>query len=334
MALGLLLASPAGSQPPAGDEVVIAFIGDQALGADSEAVLQLILDEGADAVVHSGDFDYQDDPAAWDAQIDSVLGPNFPYFASVGNHDRSRFYTPGGYQDLLEARMIRLGIPWTGDLGVQSTHHYQGIFIVATAPDVFDGFHDLFVGQALAADLSVWSISSWHKNMRAMQVGGKSDDTGWEVYEASRRGGAIIATAHEHSYSRTHLLGNVENQTVAGTGEPLILAADDPGTPEDEGRSFVFVSGLGGQSIRNQDLDGPWWASIYTSDQEADFGALFGVFGYQGDPNLARFYFKDVSEVVADDFLVVSALPEPDATTSLLAGIALLGLLRRRRRGR
>ncbi len=337
VALGLLLASRAAPQPSAGVAVTIAFIGDQALGVDSEAVLQLILDEGADAVVHSGDFDYQDDPAAWDAQIDSILGPYFPYFASVGNHDSSRFYTPGGYRDLLEARMIRLGIPWTGDLGVQSTHYYQGIFIVATAPDVFgpgDGFHDLFIRDALAADDSVWSISSWHKNMRAMQVGGKSDETGWGVYEASRRGGAIIATAHEHSYSRTHLLSNVENQTIASTGEPLILAADDPGTPEDEGWSFVFVSGLGGKSIRNQELDGPWWASIYTSDQGADFGALFGVFGYQGDPTLARFYFKDVSEVVADDFLVVSALPEPDATTSLLAGIALLGLLRRRRRGR
>lgn len=58
------------------------------------------------------------------------------------------------------------------------------------------------------------------------------------------------------------------------------------------------------------------------------------MFGYQGNPTLARFYFKDVSGVVADDFWVVSALPEPNATTSLLAGIALLGLLRRSRRGR
>jgi uncharacterized repeat protein (TIGR02543 family) len=307
------------SDPTAPPEVTIAFIGDQGLGADAEAVLQLILNEGADAVVHSGDFDYSDDAVAWDAQIDGILGPDFPYFASVGNHDTSQFYASGGYQDRLAARMNRIGIPWTGDLGVQSALHFQGIFVLLTAPDIYgagDGFHDLYIRDQLATDDSIWSISSWHKNMTAMQVGGKGNDTGWGVYEESRRGGAIIATGHEHSYSRTHLLSNVQSQTVAGVGEPLVLAEDDPVTSEDEGRSFVFVSGLGGKSIRNQDIDGPWWASIYTSDQGADYGAMFGVFHYQGDPRLARFYFKDIAGTVVDEFLVVSSV---DPTQPLLS---------------
>jgi hypothetical protein len=141
-----------------------------------------------------------------------------------------------------------------------------------------------------------------------MQVGGKDDDTGWGVYEESRRGGAIVATAHEHTYSRTHLLGNVQMRSVASTGEPLVLEGDDPATPPDEGRSFVFVSALGGRSIRSQSLSGPWWASIYTSTQGARPGALFGVFHHQGDPRLARFYFKNVDGTVVDDFLVESTL--------------------------
>jgi hypothetical protein len=299
------------SNPTSPPEVTIAFIGDQGLGADPQAVLQLIWDEGADAVVHSGDFDYGNDPVAWEAQIDGILGSDFPYFASVGNHDDVQFYTPGGYQDRLEARMNRLGIPWTGDLGVQSALHFQDIFVVLTAPGIFgagDGFHDLYIRDQLAADDSVWSISSWHKNMTAMQVGEKTDDTGWGVYEESRRGGAIIATAHEHSYSRTHLLSSVQGQVVASVGEPLVLAADDPATAEDEGRSFAFVSGLGGKSVRIQMLDGPWWASIYTANQGADHGALFGVFHYQGDPRLAYFYFKDIAGTIADEFFVVSAV--------------------------
>ena len=61
----------------------IAFIGDQGYGVDARAVLNLIKSEEAQAVVHSGDFDYRDDPAAWDAQINAILGPEFPYFASV-----------------------------------------------------------------------------------------------------------------------------------------------------------------------------------------------------------------------------------------------------------
>jgi hypothetical protein len=307
-----------GAAPP--PELEVAFIGDQGLGGDAEAVLRLIRDEGAQAVFHQGDFDYEDDPAAWEAQIDAVLGPDFPYFASIGNHDALRFFGPGGYHDRLAARMERLGIPWEGMLGVRSTFHWQGLFVVMTAPGVLGGgdlLYAPYIRDALAADDSIWTISSWHENMRAMQVGGKSDSTGWDVYEESRRGGAIVATAHEHSYSRTHLLADVENQVVASTAEPLVLAADDPVTPADEGRSFVFVSGLGGQSIRDQELDGPWWASIYTSDQGARPGALFAVFHVDGNPRLARFYFKDIEGNVVDEFLVESAVgaegepPEP-----------------------
>jgi len=306
----LLLAAAATAQETPAD-FTVAFIGDQGLGADAEAVLALIRREGADAVIHQGDFDYQDDPAAWEAMIDAVLGPDFPYFASVGNHDTAAFYGAGGYQEVLADRMVRLGIPWTGDLGVQSYFHFQGVLVVLTAPGVFgagDGNHDVFIRDVLAADDSIWRISSWHKNMTAMQVGGKGNETGWGVYEESRRGGAIIATGHEHSYSRTHLLSSMERQTVASTDEPLVLRADDPQTPVDEGRSFAFVSGLGGKSIRNQERDGDWWAAVYTSTQGASDGALFGVFNYGGDPRLARFYFKDVDGNVPDEFLVESAL--------------------------
>ena len=322
-AIGLVVAVASGSvargqgqAPP--DGVKIAFIGDQGLGAGAEAVLRLIKAEGADAVIHSGDFEYADNPAAWDAQIDATLGASFPYFASIGNHDVARFFTPGGYQDRLEARMIRLGIPWKGELGYRSSFYYQGIFIVLTAPGVILpldvlGVHTTFIRRELAADNSTWRIASWHKNMRRMQVGNKPDETGWGVYEAARRGGAIIATGHEHSYSRTHLLRSISRQIVASTDNTLQLSRDNPATLRDEGRSFVFVSGLGGRSIRNQVRCPPRtppygcngeWASIYASDQGANFGALFAAFNHGGDPFLAHFYYKDIDGNVPDEFFV------------------------------
>ncbi len=308
----IALPSPVLSQgdiPPV--NFTIAFIGDQGLGLNAEAVLNLIKNEGAHAVLHQGDFDYVDNPAGWDGQINGILGPNFPYFASIGNHDEARFYGSGGYQEFLAARMTRLGIPWVGDLGAQSSFYYEGIFIVLTAPGTpgtFGTNHDLYIRDRLATDNSIWRISSWHKNMRSMQVGGKGDETGWGVYEESRAGGAIIATGHEHSYSRTHILSSFENQTVASTENTLVLASDDPNTPADEGRSFAFVSGLGGLSIRDQQLSGNWWASIYTSDQGANYGALFGVFHYQGNPRLAHFYFKNINGTIVDDFFVQSTV--------------------------
>jgi len=157
-----------------------------------------------------------------------------------------------------------------------------------------------------------------------MQVGGKTDDTGWGVYEQSRRGGAIVATAHEHSYSRTHLMSSFETQQVASTENSFTLAQDDPNTPGDEGRSFAFVSGLGGRSIRNQELDGDWWASIYTSTQGANFGALFGVFAYGGNPHLVLFYFKDIDGRRVDEFFVWSARAPAVPVPSLGGSGALL----------
>jgi len=207
----------------------------------------------------------------------------------------------------MEARLNRLRITWDGDLGVRSSLKYNGIFFVLTAPGTLDeSDYFTYIGDRLAEDNSIWSISSWHKNMRLMQVGEKSNDTGWEVYEESRKSGAIIATAHEHSYSRTHLLSSCENQIITSTSDTLILTKDLPDTAEDEGKSFVFVSGLAGNEISNQELSGDWWASIYTSDQDAKHGALFGTFNLDGVPNLAKFYFKDIDGVIPDSFVVIS----------------------------
>ncbi len=275
----------------------IAFIGDQALGSDARSVLNLIKSEGAQVVVHSGDFDYTDNPAAWEGQINEILGADFPYFSCIGNHDVVKWSGSDGYQQYIKDRFTRLGITWDGDLGVKSSFKYEGIFFILVAPGTMGSGHATYVAGELATDNSIWTICSWHKNMRLMQVGGKSDETGWGVYEEARKGGAIIATGHEHSYSRTYLLSSMMNQTVANTSDTLLIT---------KGNSFVFVSGLGGNSIRPQLLSGDWWASVYTSSQGANYGALFGTFNVAGVENLATFYFKDIDGVIADSFMVLS----------------------------
>jgi len=304
-----LLAQSSEETPP---NFKIAFIGDQGLGSNARAVLNLIKAEGAQAVIHSGDFDYHDNPAAWEAQINDVLGPDFPYFACIGNHDEAKWSGASGYQQFIMNRLMRLGISWDGDLGVKSSFYYKGIFVVQVAPGIMDSGHDAYIQDKLAADNSLWRICSWHKNMRLMQVGGKEDETGWEVYEEAREGGAIIATAHEHSYSRTYLLNSIINQTVASRSDTLDIVM---------GKTFVFVSGLGGESIRDQERSGDWWASVYTSNQGANYGALFGTFNVNGAPNLATFYFKDIDGVIADSFVVISHVGQVTAVDNPADGV-------------
>jgi hypothetical protein len=285
--------------------LTVAFIGDQGLGYDARAVLGLIRSEGADMVLHQGDFDYENDPSSWDAMINDVLGADFPYFASVGNNDIDRFYGPDGYQAKLKSRLNKIrDARCIGDLGVQSACTFKGLFFilsgVGTMPDRPDDPSQVaFIRKQLAQDRSAWRICSWHKNQRMMQLGEKTDEVGWGPYEACREGGAIIATAHEHSYSRTHLLDSFQSLSIASTSSTLRV---------EKGKSFAFVSGLGGLSIRNQDQDSGWWAAVYTSDRGANFGALFCTFFVDGEPNRASCYFKDIDGEVPDRFGIVSEI--------------------------
>lgn len=287
--------------------LTVAFIGDQGWGSKPRAVLRLILAEGAGLVLHQGDLDYGNNPTAWDALITDVLGADFPYFASVGNHD-GRWYGVDGYQDKLQARLNKITEAiCSGDLGVRSACTFRGLFFIlsgaGTLPDAPDDpDHVAYIRSQLAQTNARWRICSWHKNQESMQVGGKDDEVGWEPYEACRQGGAIVATAHEHSYSRTHLMDNFETQSVASTSNTLMI---------EEGKSFVFVSGLGGFDIRSQLRDEPWWASVYTDDQGANFGALFCTFFVKGESNRASCYFKDIDGNVPDRFDLISNVKGP-----------------------
>ncbi len=193
-----------------------------------------------------------------------------------------------------------------------SSFTYQGISFVSSAPDEF-GISTTVAGHYIRDEFNgvkaIWKIAFWHKNQRLMQIGGKSNEAGWNVYEASRKAGAIIATGHEHSYSRTYEMSSFQNQKISSTNNTINLVADDPATSSDEGRSFAFVSGIGGKSLRDAESGlekNPWWASVYHTGNGSQHGALFGEFNYNGDQNLAHFYFKDIDGKIVDDFFVRS----------------------------
>ncbi len=137
-------------------------------------------------------------------------------------------------------------------------------------------------------------------NQTEMQLGRKRDAVGWGPYRACREAGAIIVTGHEHSYSRTHLMDNFETQSVASTSGTLMI---------EEGKSFVVVTGTGGQDVRPQFREGDWWASIYTSPQDALPGALFCTFRAGGQPNRAGCYFKNIAGDIIDQFELEKVSP-------------------------
>jgi hypothetical protein len=146
-----------------------------------------------------------------------------------------------------------------------------------------------------------------------MQVGTKIDEVGWSAYTECMNAGALVATGHEHSYARTRTLTNVGMSLMAhGATGPMDAVTVGPG------KTLVFVSGLGGASVRPFDHvlhdDDTWWASYYTSDAwfmngaaqtgVGTHGALFVRFFVDGNPRKATAYFKDVNGRVADSFAI------------------------------
>jgi myo-inositol-hexaphosphate 3-phosphohydrolase len=314
---------PEPEPPPGGgeteSELLVAFIGDSGYGADAQEVWRLIRDEGADAVLHQGDLSYgaEDDAAAreWRDTWQGILGADFAYFYSIGNHDSDAW--DSSYQPFLEETIQRVGADCTPFDGAENAAcTYRGLFFVLSGGGErgSEAGNTAFIESALSGDDAIWSVCSWHHNQREMQVGGKSSDVGWGPYEACKRHGAIVATGHEHSYSRTRTLVSFEAQLV----DPSLPGHDRLRVAE--GATFAFVSGLGGRSPRDQERCLPdsfpygcngEWASIYTENQGAESGALFIRFGVEGDARKARGYFKNVSGEVIDAFEVTSQVSTP-----------------------
>ncbi|HET9952965.1 MAG TPA: DNRLRE domain-containing protein [Polyangiaceae bacterium] len=317
--------SGAGSLPGATEpELLVAFIGDQGANTNADAVLDLIKSEGAAAAIHNGDFDYANNPTAWDDRITRILGANYPYFALIGNHDAAAWGGANGYAAKIAARHARVPeMSCAGELGIKATCNFRGLYLIESCVGVTefstarcgkDSAEQVeFLHRALDLDSSLWSICNWHKNQRDMQVGTKSDEVGWEAYRECMLGGALVATGHEHSFSRTVTLTDVGNRgnSHGATGAfDLIQLAP--------GRNFVFTSGLGGTPVRPFDStthsEDTWWASYYTSDRwfkngslqagTGTFGAFFIRFHVGGDPKRADAYFKDVNGRVADEFTI------------------------------
>lgn len=326
-ALALLAACGGGPDP-----YLVAFTGDTGYDADDtgavdtgfERVLELVASEEADLLVIAGDFGYEEETdiaATYFNNLDRVLGDDFPVLAAVGNHDDWSHYMPH-FQERLE----RMGLK--GDLirGEEYSLAYGGIhWAVVGGPGEAD-----FVRESLAdANDDAWRICLWHNNMSDMQAGGKSDGLDWETYRACQDSGAIIATAHEHSYSRTRTLTKLGNQRAGhgATGSPEQMEVGP-------GRTFVFVSGLGGRHDERDyhcDMhdDDSWWATVYTSNyylrngeqivksctearrtidpplvEGYTHGVLFITFNADGDPGRAEGYFKTVDGDVIDSFSI------------------------------
>lgn len=199
---------------------------------------------------------------------------------------------------------------------------YKGLSFILSGAGTLGTGHDVFIKDQLAADKAIWRVCAWHKNQSDMQIGNKTNEAGWPVYQACQNGGALVMTGHEHSYARTKTLTAIgdaaKGHGAVGTFDQMVVKAGAPGS------TFVTVSGLGGTGIRDFDAashtDDTWWASYWADDTalkagvgvhlkngtklttNAGYGVTFVTFNVDGDPKKARGYMKSTGGVEIDRY--------------------------------
>ena len=277
------------------EQLKVAFVGDQGTGESARAVLQLIDNEGVDLLLIQGDLGYSRNAAAqWINNIDQILGTDIPVLLAVGNHENYEWLVYRRWQ-LDRIRNVP-DLICEGNPGVKAHCSFRGVSIVQVAAGVNevagvlpDDEYAEYLERELSSSANIWRFCSWHKNQQNMQTGGKTNETGWDVYSACLKNGGIVATGHEHAYSRTFQMTDFQNQVVGHRNDILEIGP---------GSSFAFVSGLGGRGIREQLTTGDWWASVYSASQNANYGALFCTL----ENNKATCEFKDIAGNVPDRF--------------------------------
>lgn len=283
----------------------MAFAGDHGANSNTRAVFDLIREEGADLFVSQGDYGYDATAEDFEALVDEHLGRSFRFIGVFGNHEWGE-YAP--YRTFLERRLARTpDVTCEGEPGLRSLCSFRGLQFVLASPGLGVVQHpwsqSRFIRDALSSAPRRWKFCTWHRTQTPMQVGKKSNDTGWEVFEACRAHGAMIITGHSHTYSRSKTMSEFSDDPVIADENPSQIWLS-PGT------TGVAVSGLGGKSIRGQQRSDAHWAAIFTATQNARPGALFCRFWSTPNPTQASCFFKTIDGVVVDEFHLTQGMPK------------------------
>eukprot|EP00928_Gymnodinium_smaydae_P034490 TRINITY_DN24424_c0_g1_i1.p1 TRINITY_DN24424_c0_g1~~TRINITY_DN24424_c0_g1_i1.p1 ORF type:complete len:500 (-),score=42.91 TRINITY_DN24424_c0_g1_i1:101-1600(-) len=306
------------------ENLTFAFVGDTDLD-NVEHVYNLIRGEHVDGVLLNGDMDYWGTASDWDRLYQKYLA-GVPFYVTVGNHET---WTWRDYQDLTAKRWSEAGVnECRGSIGVRNICTHKGIGLLLSGAGSGCGgshpTHTPFFADTLkefADNDVIWRICAFHKPEESMTLGATTARVGYDKYELCRQHGSIVITSHSHLYGRTHELSMIGSQTRRVSRKVFPGSGPDSSLIVGNGTTFAVITGLGGGTLESGDqalLQDAVWAATWDNSKylapgqevhldpadNIDFGAFFCTFHVNGDPRLARCYFKDIQGRVVDDFYV------------------------------
>lgn len=310
-------------------------------------VLELIKSERADMVLHTGDMYVGGGAEKWDNLVNSVLGEDFPYFITSGNHEMDK--SSGGWDGYFKKFNKRLsrvkGAKCVGETGVDAACTYKGLFFVLSGAGTKGYGQDQIknippflsrfsyrIGQYIGnniINLTKWiHFSDIADGMHASYIKKQLEHSNavWKICLWHKPNSLMQVDSHfdgpgwdvyescreEGAFIiHGHVHQYARTFLMDDFSKQKIDSVEKNNIILEKNKSFVIDCGLGGQPTYDQDdalAANPWWAVIHTKKDGVKHGALFCIFNLDGEKDKAHCYFKNIDGEIIDQFNMTSKL--------------------------
>ncbi|KAL6635953.1 hypothetical protein LY90DRAFT_223908 [Neocallimastix californiae] len=305
------------------EEFSMAIIGDSGAEKESKQVMKLAT---YNALLHLGDYDYECDTRKY---FDTTLDSNrsYQFMGILGNHegrsecgDKFNEYKSLLYKEMTGSKNSNVNCEFSSSKAMWSCK-YKNMRIIGLSPEVngADKREEQlsFLKKHLANATEDWKICSWHFYDKYYHTGKYPGDSerniisgsGESFYDYCKDNGAIIFSAHDHVYARTHVMSKFKSPEI----DSYDKKTDDSIVQIRKGATLDILNGAGGYEMyieQGKEKNYSHWVKKYAKGSNGEnakkYGGLFCNFNYGGNPKKAYCEFLRInsSEKVYDSFII------------------------------
>ncbi|KAG4094034.1 hypothetical protein H8356DRAFT_1277341 [Neocallimastix lanati (nom. inval.)] len=256
-----------------------------------------------DGLLHLGDYDYRCLP---DDYFTKILDANrtYQFMGVVGNHDTTegecteevaQRYVDNIYNEMMSKKNKGLKCVFSPSKFMWSCVQ-DNIRIIGLTPDIRGADKRdeqlAFLKKHLKDATEDWKICSWHYYDKYYHTGRYQSPynlvsgEGESFYDYCKMNGAIILSAHDHVYARTHVMSQFSEPVI----DKYDGAQDGRVTQIRHGATLNILNGVGGFYIyieQGEQMNYAHWQKKYARGKNEvnkdKFGGLFCTFNYKGN---------------------------------------------------
>jgi len=304
------------------EEFKLAVIGDSGTEREAREVMKLTT---YDALLHLGDFDYSCDA---DKYFNSILDSDrsYQFMGVLGNHegvsecgtDKNQRFLHNVYDEMISSKNSKVKCEFSSSKFMWACV-YKNMRIIGLTSGVngADKRNEQlsFLKKHLTDAKEDWKVCAWHFYDKYFHTGKYPGDgniisgSGESFYDFCRENGAIIFSAHDHVYARTHVMSKFKEPTIdkfdSKTSEEIVQIR--------EGATIDILNGAGGYEMyieQGEQKDYPHWQKKYAKGSDGEnakkYGGLFCNFNHGGNNRKAYCEFLRInsSNKLFDSFYI------------------------------